>query len=361
MNRFTKAYDTARNSVKSYKFAKNWKSVLDGTACLQCVLHTDGPNRTRGANLDVLRKKIAEKKNAGTSEGATILSMIGVSKWGIIGMSSNQSNAAATLKMMRHLYLVKDAGAQTVWIYAGPYSFHKWVFDELKGKNGWSAEGKLNKVDEVYTKVIRKHMGTGVTTSLAWCQKAVAKLGSPNQATKAMVETWFAPGGTGLNGAITTLKDGFKKVSILLSSSKLIFSDEPIDRMKGSAVTGQSNYASNWNDYAFVDGGVRERLDVVYIQNATLKKWGSSDEGWMATLAIIHELTHRVLETADVVYDFTGLKPNDKLTCEHALKNADSWAYFAADINGALTDDARNKYYKSPAALRQRYLDSLSS
>lgn len=364
MNRFTQAYDAARRAVRDYEFTSDWKAKLDLVVGVKDIVAAeDGPKITAGIRLNALRGTIKAAKAKGATEGKTILSMVGVSNWGLSSMKKKDSDAAATLKMLRHLYQVRNAGAQTVWIYAQPFSFHKWVFDELDGRTGWSAESKLSKVDEVYDSQQRKHMGGGVGTALAWCQKCVSKLGDPNQKTKAIVKTWFCDEGSAdsVDAAAVTLNDGFKKISALLSSNKLIFSDEPIDRMKGDKVKGQKHYRDNWEDYAFVDAAPRERLDAVYIQGGTLEKWGSADKAWMATLAIIHELSHRVLNTKDVIYDFKGLKPNDKLTFEHAIKNADSWAYFAADMNGALTESARKKYYKGPKQLRQAYLDTLTS
>jgi hypothetical protein len=79
----------------------------------------------------------------------------------------------------------------------------------------------------------------------------------------------------------------------------------------------------------------------------------------MATLAIIHELSHRLIKSKDAVYDFTGLKPGSVLTHGHAIVNADSWAYFAADFNGQLPDHKRTSVWKEPPALRASYLNSL--
>jgi hypothetical protein len=100
-------------------------------------------------------------------------------------------------------------------------------------------------------------------------------MGTPDDATKDMIKRWFFSGDVekdAMNKAASTLLSGFKKFVTLCNSSKLIFSDEPIDRMTGDAVSGQTHYRSNWEDYAFVAGGAGERLDVVYIQNATLRQ-----------------------------------------------------------------------------------------
>ncbi len=143
---------------------------------------------------------------------------------------------------------------------------------------------------------------------------------------------------------------------MLLKANKLIYSDDPTDRMKGSAVTGQGNYKSNWNAFGFVAADRGEKLDVVYVQRGILRRLGGGED-WMAVLAIVHELSHRVIGTKDAVYDFKGLKPSSVLTTTHALKNADSWAYFCADMNGKIPNVYRTKYYKAPTALRQSYIN----
>ena len=141
-------------------------------------------------------------------------------------------------------------------------------------------------------------MATGVQQAMAWSQKIVAKLGNPDSASKDVIKRWFGDiSDDDTQKAANNLLNGFKRLVTLCNSTKLIFSDEPIDRLTGDAVTGQKNYRSNWEDYAFVAGGAGERLDVVYIQNATLKKWASADQSWMATLAIIHEHSHRLIKT----------------------------------------------------------------
>lgn len=360
IHRFTQAYDRASASAKSYTFADEWKKFLTDTVQLNMLVGSaDGPNAAQAAKLDILRTKL--KGASLKTEADIILDMAGVN--GAVALSDAQADAVATLKLLRHLYFSESKGNQSLWIYAQPYSFHKWVFDEIKGCAPADARTKLNYMDEVYDEIIRGQMSTGVQRALSWSQKCVAKLGSPDDATQAVITRWFfsgTPAAEAMTKAAAKLLDGFKKVANLCNSTKLIFSDEPIDRMKGAAVAGQTHYRSNWNDYAFVDGAAtRERLDVVYIQNATLEKWASADESWMATLTVIHELTHRLIEAKDAVYDFTGLQPGTVLTHEHAIVNADSWAYFAADLNDQLPSSHCTKVWRAPSSLRAAYLNAL--
>ena len=76
----------------------------------------------------------------------------------------------------------------------------------------------------------------------------------------------------------------------------------------------------------------------------------------MCALTIIHELTHMVLNTEDFQYDDSGLKPGkERRSSEkpgqmfnhiNSLKNADSWAYFAADLAGALSKGDKERRCK---------------
>ena len=240
------------------------------------------------------------------------------------------------------------------------------MFDEIRGCTPAQARAKLNYADEVYPATMRNHMCTGLQQAQAWSLKCVAELGGTlDDATKAVVKRWFLPDtadDAATQKVAATLLDGFKKVATLCGSTRVIFSDEPINRMDGDAVAGQANYRESWQDYAFVDGGsLRERLDVVYIQDAALKKWASPNEGWVATLTILHEMTHRVINTKDAIYDFEGLKPGAVLTTKHALANADSWACFATDMAGQLPGNRAVKVLKEPPALRAAYLRSIKN
>ena len=366
IRRFTPAYDLARESAKNYRFAPDWSQFLADKIGIQVLLGSaEGPDAAHGPRVDTLRAKLAEtvqKAAANMTEGDVLLEMAGIK--GSAALSDAQADALATLKMLRHLYFLRDRGNQVVWIYAQPFEFHRWVFDEIRGCTPAQAVARLNYADEVYPVAMRNHMCAGLQQAQTWALKCVAKLGGTlDDPTKALVQRWFMPGtpdDAAIQKVAATLLDGFKKVGALCGSTRVIFSDEPINRMDGDAVAGQANYRDSWLDYAFVDGGsVRERLDVVYIQDAALKKWASPNEGWVATLTILHEMSHRVIGTKDAVYDFSGLKPGAVLTQGHALANADSWAYFATDLAGQLPGNRAVQVLKEPPALRAAYLRSI--
>ena len=114
-----------------------------------------------------------------------------------------------------------------------------------------------------------------------------------------------------------------QKLDTMCRSGQLIFSDEPGDRN-----------GSGWKDWAFVY--ITEAMNVVYLQGAFVKAGNSGNET-MCALTIIHELSHKNLGTNDHRYDNDGPKLGKILPFAKAINNADSWAYFAADMAGMLS------------------------
>ena len=116
----------------------------------------------------------------------------------------------------------------------------------------------------------------------------------------------------------------------MLSSNRLVFSDDPLDRAKGG-----------WKDYAFVYQW--ETINVIYIQGATIE-CATGTKMWKAALTIIHELSHREMGTDDHRYDDNGkLAPRaGLLSADKAIDNADNWGYFATAVNNELRRSVRN-------------------
>jgi len=236
---------------------------------------------------------------------------------------------AATLKMLKHLYLARKTGNQDVWVYSPPKAYRKWVFDEIKGDDT-STKSKLQQEREVYSAKEREIMGDALQEAASWCQKVQINIATT--AGEDMVKAWFMDSAAtpqNLAQAISTLKDGFKKVETVCRSGQLIFSDEPGDRNSGG-----------WKDWAFVYKS--EAMKVVYLQGAFVKA-GNSGKKTMCALTIVHELTHKILGTNDHRYDYDGLKPTATFPFAKAIDNADSWGYFAADICGMLSESDRKK------------------
>ena len=121
ISRFTQAYDAARAALKDYTFSKDWKGKLDLVIGVKEIFaDPQGPPQRAGVKLNALRGAIKTQTDKGKSEGKTLLSMVDVSPWKLTSMKDADSQAVAALKMLRHFYLQREAGAQSIWIYAQP-------------------------------------------------------------------------------------------------------------------------------------------------------------------------------------------------------------------------------------------------
>ncbi len=334
MDRFTDAYNKARDVVSQQKFSTEWAKFLKDDVRVKSLLAPDGPNYAQADGLDKIRKKLADD-----SHNALVAFFVGGGTADTIveackndGGAGRLDERAATIKMLKHLYFSRKRGAQDVWIYSPPKSYALWIHEEIVGAED-AIKQKLKKEHEVYSSKEKQYMCDALQLALKWSLDVCAKLGDPDEKAKAMVSRWFADEDTSdadLTKAISSLNEGFKKIANVANSNSLIFSDEPIDRNKGG-----------WKDWAFVYKS--EKMDVVYLQGAFLKA-GNSGKLWMCALTIIHELSHRAVGTSDHRYDSSGLKPH-KTRFPHAkaIDNADSWAYFATDLAGNLSDSDRKK------------------
>ena len=80
-------------------------------------------------------------------------------------------------------------------------------------------------------------------------------------------------------------------------------------------------------------------------------KFGATGKTWKCALTIVHEISHRALGNKDLMYDYSGLKPDKtRFPATRALGNADSWGYFMADLAGMLAAADRHSVLKVAAA-----------
>lgn len=326
MERFSQAYTQCRKIFQGGNFADDWQKFLTTDVLVGSLLGADGPEPKHAAGLDKLRAKICA---APEGKRGPVLTAAATSSTSLGAVAER----AASLKMLWHLYHVCERGAQNVWVYSPPVDYTTWVYDEIKGGRE-VYEPKLEKTAEVYSADQRKVISTALAQALRAANAAVAKLGTPDDPTKALIRKWFADEDTTdaqIDTAAKTLIEGFKKIAAVCNSNYLVFSDEPIDRSGGG-----------WKDYAFVDP--TETLNVVYAQGAFLKAAGSTGRVWICVETIVHELSHRVAGTDDFAYDNSGLAPSKTgITFSHAIRNADSWGYFCVDLAGMLADSDRTR------------------
>lgn len=89
---------------------------------------------------------------------------------------------------------------------------------------------------------------------------------------------------------------------------------------------------------AFVFRNRHEKIPVIYIESAFFNGNNILTGRTNWARIILHECTHLDCNTRDVKYAWEGINPRGQITWKEAAVNADSWAYFAADCGGHLTD-----------------------
>lgn len=349
---FQDHWTKARDTLVDFKFFRKLPHGSYDCDLLE-VVKKSGPDRTFKGHLDTLRDVIKNNRTRGNmSEGEVIMKGCNGAErkrfWAIFTIAKG-SKQCATIKMLRHLYMVRSRGGQEVWCYSPPKAYTKWIFDEIGWKGGKALEKKLNEETEVYSESEKTTLADATQMAKAWAMKAVTELTNPNDATKAAIKLWFGKDATDddkIKEIAKKLLAGFKKISATLNSNKLILSDHAPDRVK---VYDKKSGKVGWDDYAFVKPTYffdlfGEKMDVIYAQGAMLR-CGKIGKLWLAALTVIHELSHREVKTDDKRYDTSGdLNPqHGKLSMGAALNNADSWGYFCADINGALPASEKNK------------------
>jgi hypothetical protein len=243
---------------------------------------------------------------------------------------------AAFLEMLRHFYLVKLTHNQRVWVLDGSLSFHRWVFDEFDGHTRHELTRKLTlEAFFAFGSNDRAMFAESLQRARKWSMQIVADLGHPDQDTLDVVRRWFHSGHTSeahVKSTAKTLLDGFKRISALCNTTQIIFSDDPPNRRRHA-------------DGTLWDAAVlpSEKLPVIYLypgylKNARKNIFGRYPKMWFAALTLIHELSHRLVKTKDLRYDYSGLKPGTSISSADSINNADSWGYFAADMIGAIPE-----------------------
>lgn len=327
MNVFTEVYDKSVELLKVSTMEGPWKAI-EGD--LKQMLQAGGPDAGKAAVLDDLRDHLNKAaKGKAIAKSAIATEIVKASKIGVTGYQDR----AALIKTMQHFHMVQKKGRQSIWVVDPPKAFVSWPYDQLAGKSAADLTAELQSDAEVFGKGNRKMMSDASQLARKWSADVQVKLGTPNDKTLATVKRWFHTADDS-HGKVTataaTLAKGFKQIHATCNSSHVIFSDRPHLRASGE-----------WdNVYASVND--KDVMPVIYIFQVFLKTGKRNALGhipklWLCALTVVHELSHKLVNTDDIRYDDDGLKPGDSFTSEQALKNADSWAYFAADLVGVLS------------------------
>lgn len=361
------ALDWTYNFAWQYNYAKGWladvqqfapdwqKNMLE----LQKLMGETGFDPSVAGTLDRLRAKI----DSGTSEnrcadaGKNILYAVKAGdarQHAVLAMECKMR--AAALKFLQHVYLMEFAGERCVWVHSLPKEFGHWasMYMHHKANTTGAAQALLATRDEHFSDEQKRSLAGATVHALAWAQRtgmvlsnaASAEAADAREEARDLVRRWFCPSGTtevDLEKAIGILGGGFKAIVACLTQGRFILTDWV--PFRGARVPPESNWLGS---EAFTFPNRAEGFDVVYIEQAFFSRQGDVIKGrrnWIRVL--IHELSHLVCNTRDIPagedgrYAWYGIGPHAGFPLADAIRNADSWAFFAADCAAVLSDAER--------------------
>lgn len=358
--KFKWQYDYAKQQIANTSdFSDEWTKAIEK---LKRLLGAEGFAVAEAGALDELRRLcvIAGGKKVGMADG--LLAAVKVGGNNAPTIPENAKLRASALKFLAHTYLLNISGNRQIWVHSSPKFFEHWPSIHI---NSWaSTTGEVKRLlgpgREQFSEDDKKHLKSAATRALAWIHRANIVLGhAPSSVTRGnpswareQVRKWFADPTvteTQLDGFIDTLSRGFKQITAVLNKGMLVLTDFIPVR---TATSEEDRGYRDANAFAF--GRSEEGMDVIYIQqNFFVKDAGSllSGEAHWARI-IIHELSHHVCGTDDVKtagksrYGMEGIGPHAGFPGTLAIKNADSWACFAVDSAGGMTDAQRTRALK---------------
>ncbi|MBC7665778.1 MAG: hypothetical protein H7276_18650, partial [Caulobacter sp.] len=312
---------------------------------------THGADATRVDEADGLLRAVAP---AGVTAGTTAL------------IAEDVRLRAAALKLLRHVHVEGRAGGRGVWIVALPSEFTDWPSSQFtdEAANAAGVRLLLAGSHEHFGGQRRRWLGAATSQGLGWCQRVAMVLADARRArtgavadastgralaqadARAMVRRWFVGAGASdasVDRLVATLTRGFKDIVASLNRGRFVITDWVPFRAASSAVE-----AEFLRTEAFAFRARSEGMDVVYVEGAFFKDLPGNvlrgQANW--TRILVHELSHLVCGTHDVNdgqsrYAWAGIGPHAGYPSGDALRNADNWAFFAADCAGALTAGQR--------------------
>jgi hypothetical protein len=338
METFTEAYQKGASLLKGKCFDARWSHI---EARIKALLAPHGPNDGAAGVLDLIRDELEAAGEGEDDQGDAVADeMLDLCRAPAHGFQDR----AALLEMLRHFYLVKLTDNHRIWILDAALSIDKWVYDEFDGETRHHIKRKLaHQPFTAFDDNDRQLFGEALHRARKWSMDAVSRLGHPDQDTRDIVKRWFHSTHASedrVKKTAKTLLGGFKKISVVCNSTNVIFSDDPSHRRRDKK--GRLWLASVTSS---------DKMPVIYIYPGFLplaKKnvFGRFPKMWLAALTIIHELSHKVVDTDDLQSDDDGIKPGASISSAASIKNADSWAYFITDLVGALPDEGFKEAYK---------------
>lgn len=312
------------------------KRVLSAVLNLPLVLAEDG---FQGAHHPILgafnyAMTLAAQR---TSEADVIFELVGWNNALDPQQKEVAVRRAAALKLFRHCYRIGGSGAQTIWVVSQPLMYNKFTSDMLyeQRAGGFLLRHLLNATDEIYSADEREQLAESTREAGIWCQRATEDAMNAcngDQAASDRIERWF---GRAANDASNSslkakLARGFARMRGRIEENRIMYADRPYRRNQGATVLA-AVYKS-------------ERMRTIYIKRRFFDGGDGPNNlplNVAAPLTIVHELSHRVMDTHDHKYDHHNLNIRDSFSAAHASCNADSWGYYAADVMGRLTPAQR--------------------
>lgn len=354
--KFRSEYDAAREVLAAPEsFESDWQPVV---AQLARLMGLDGFDVGRADALDELRRRATHGGGAErVDEAEGLLRAVGPGADGGLVADAARRRAAA-LKLLRHVYLEGRAGSRGVWIVALPPEFIDWPSTQFAdmAANVAGARQLLSGCAEHFDARERRWLGAATQQGLAWCQRAAMVLADARRArpgagperagARALVRRWFAEAQASeatVDGLVATLARGFKDIIAALNRGRFVITDWVPLR---AASTGLE--AEFLRTEAFAFRSRSEGMDVVYVEGAFFDDLAGNvlrgQANW--TRILVHELSHLVCGTLDVNdgqsrYAWSGIGPHAGYPSAETIRNADNWAFFAADCAGALTAGQR--------------------
>jgi hypothetical protein len=252
---------------------------------------------------------------------------------------SGYQERAAFLKTMKHFYFIEKKGNQSIWVIDPPRSYTAWPYDQFEGKAQEGIKADLQLEDETFGADNRRVMSDALQLARKWGTDVQIKLANNDAGTLETIKRWFHASNDDEQAVLTTaatLQSGFKMIVNACNSTSVTFSDLPHLR---------DDFDASGTFAAVAEGEARPVIYLFkeFLNIARPNKMGVIPKMWLCALTILHELSHSLLNTEDIMYDYQGLNVRASFSARDAINNADSWAHFAADMVGALPESARKK------------------
>ncbi len=358
--KFSSEYDAARVALAGADaFEPGWQPMV---ARLARLMGLAGFDVARADALDELRRRATQGDDAErVDEADGLLRAAAPALAGDNLLAAEVRQRAAALKLLCHVHLESRSGSRGVWIVALPAEFTNWPSRQFADEAATPAGMRqlLAGRREHFEPAQRRWLGVATLQGLAWCQRATMVLADARPAraapaglpahraeARALVRRWFAEPGLGdgaLDALVATLTRGFKAIVATLNRGRFVITDwVPLRGARGA------DEADFLRTEAFAFRARGEGMDVVYVEGAFFDDVAGNvlrgQANW--TRILVHELSHLVCGTHDVDdgqsrYAWSGIGPHAGYPSTATLRNADNWAFFAADCAGALTPGQR--------------------